>query len=687
MNLDGTNLTELVNYLPLQAPEGAEGMSYITGMFVDGEGNLWLTEMGNFYGYDLPDDFDPETDEMWLYYYDMGNVTAIRKLDETGAELLSVDISSLAEGIEYFYVSAFAVDSSGNAYIGAEQTIYVLDSNGRTQFKLEVTSWVERLIVMPDGSVAFTGFADGGRVVKSIDIAARSWGEEISLPFSANTVFPGGGDYSFIFSDGNNLFGIEESTGESIMLLNWIDSDMSLDGISNIIMLPDGRVLCTSYTWNNYDDRPLFELVILTKTPYEDLPERIVLTLATVWLDWSLRSNIVNFNKTNDTYRIRVIDYSEFRTEDDWMAGVTRLSTEIISGRVPDILDVSNLPYSQYVARNLLVDLNPYIDADPELNRDNLMDSVLRAAEINGGLYQIFPTFSISTLYGHPSVLGPNMGWNMSEFRDVLRANPQADFPLGQDFTKNAFLQFAISVGMDDFVDWSTGRCHFDTDSFIQLLEFANTFPEEFDWDYETYISPYELIAAGRQIILPWGISDFRDIQSGRAMFGGDVVFKGFPTESRTGNTLNLWSGNLSMTSKCSDKDGAWEFMRTIISEDSQGSRGWGFPVNKTAFNKRLEDAMTPQTYIDEYGNEVEMSQGGIGWGDGPMVELFALTQQDADLLMALIGSLSGTSSQNEALMNIINEGATDFFNGRNSAQDAARVIQSRATILIAELS
>jgi len=40
----------------------------------------------------------------------------------------------------------------------------------------------------------------------------------------------------------------------------------------------------------------------------------------------------------------------------------------------------------------------------------------------------------------------------------------------------------------------------------------------------------------------------------------------------------------------------------------------------------------------------------------------------------------------NADLMNIIMEGASDYFNGRYStAQEAARVIQSRAAILIAE--
>jgi len=687
IEIDGTNLKELSNYSSGSPPEGAIGNAYLNSMLADGEGNLWVSESGNYYGFDIPEgvDVDMESGEQWQYYYDMGNVMTVRKLDETGAEIMSVDISSLAAGTDYFYVSTFNIDKDGNIYIGAEQTIYVLDNNGRLQFKLEISNWVDRLISLPDGTVAFSGYTDGGRVLRKIDFATRAWGEEMKLPMDAYNSFPGSGDYSIVYTNNMSLFGLETGTGEGVKLLSWLDSDINPDGLNNITMLADGRILCTSYRWNRSAEKANFELIILTKTLYETLPQKTILTLATVWLDWNLRNSIVDFNKSNETYRIQVIDYSEFNTEEDYSAGFTKLTTEIISGRIPDILDISNLPYAQYVARGLLQDLYTYIDADPDMDRSDYFESVFGAAEINGGLYQIFPTFNISTLVGHPNVLGPGIGWNMSEFQNVIRANPQADVPMGLGYTKSAFINYAVSLGMDEFVDWPAGKCNFNNDDFIQLLEFSGMFPTDYEWS-ENDPQPNELIATGRQIMTPMWVHDFRDLQYYVALFGGDLVFKGFPNEGRNGNTLNLYSG-LAMTSVCPYKDGAWEFMRLILTEEWQDQIGWGFATNRASFNKRLEEEMTPNYYIDENGNEVEMSRGGMSWGDGPMIEFYALTQEEADKVLALIDSVSGVMGQNESLMNIINEGAADFFSGRSTAQDAARVIQSRASIYIAEQS
>jgi hypothetical protein len=64
--------------------------------------------------------------------------------------------------------------------------------------------------------------------------------------------------------------------------------------------------------------------------------KKTVLTLACMGLDWNLRSQIVKFNRTSDQYRIEVQDYSEYNTGDDYTAGLTKLGTEILSGKVPD---------------------------------------------------------------------------------------------------------------------------------------------------------------------------------------------------------------------------------------------------------------------------------------------------------------------------------------------------------------
>jgi hypothetical protein len=90
-------------------------------------------------------------------------------------------------------------------------------------------------------------------------------------------------------------------------------------------------------------------MITMTKTPYTAVEQKTTLTFACMYLDWNIRSQIIKFNRSNSDYRIEVEDYSEYNTNDDYTAGLTKLTTEIISGKVPDILDTqpADPPYAR----------------------------------------------------------------------------------------------------------------------------------------------------------------------------------------------------------------------------------------------------------------------------------------------------------------------------------------------------
>lgn len=109
-------------------------------------------------------------------------------------------------------------------------------------------------------------------------------------------------------------------------------------------------------------------LVVLNRVDAASIQKKTELTLACFGLDYNLRSQIVKFNRSSADYRIVVKDYSEYATDDDYNAGLTKLNTEIISGSVPDLIaNNMQMPIRQYAAKGLLLRISgPYIDAVPE---------------------------------------------------------------------------------------------------------------------------------------------------------------------------------------------------------------------------------------------------------------------------------------------------------------------------------
>jgi ABC-type glycerol-3-phosphate transport system substrate-binding protein len=683
-NLDGTGVEKLEQYEPPQVPEGLLGSVNLNYMTADAEGNLWVCESGWFYHYELPEGWDPGQGNQWEYYVDDGQETYIRKLDANGAEITRLDISSLAQEMEYFYVNSMQVDDAGNIFICFEMNVYVLGPDGQTLFTLEAPEYVYNLVLLGNGKVGAMSWdtATGKQVLKPIEVATKSWGQDMPLPMNVYNIYNGDSQYAFYYSDSSNFYGYNLETGEGEKLLNWIGCDINQNDLMAVVPMEDGRIICFTYSWN-YEGQGNVEIALLSKKPASEVEQKTILTLACMYLDYDLRGEIIKFNKTNGKYRIEVNDYSEYNTEEDWYAGLTKLTTEITSGQVPDLLCTNQLPVKQYAAKGLLEDLYPYIDADPELGRNALMESVLKAMEIGGKLYETASNFAIQTVVGNSSVVGKEMGWTLDEANELLKAHPGANL-LDYYMTRESVLSEFCAMSMADYVDWQTGKCSFDSDGFIKLLEFVKTFPEEYVLDEDNYVSPAEMIMSGKQLCSILYVGDFEQFQMYKAMFGGDITFKGYPTESRKGNVVNVSSG-IAMSSKCVDKEGAWEFMRLQFTEEYQAKRRyWNFPTNKAVFNAKLEEAMKQEYYIDENGEKKPVSRGSWGWDD-LTVEIYAITQEEADMIMDLINSAERTASYDESIMEIIRDEAAAFFAGQKSAKETAAVIQSRVNIYVNE--
>jgi len=474
------------------------------------------------------------------------------------------------------------------------------------------------------------------------------------------------------------LIGVVAETGEPVKVLSWTDCALSAKDIDSVMLLPDGRIAVTRRSQVGTDGgMSAIELLLLTETSVGELPEKIQLTFGTFNFNSEMSYAVEQFNRNSETHSINVIDYSLFSTDEDPRGGFLRLTTEINSGNSPDILEVGRLPFRNYISKSLLIDLYPLLDADPELSRGSIIESVLKASEIDSSLYFIFPSFISMTIMGHPSVLGSDPGWTVDEFLAVFDENPQADIPMGGYISKDMFFTNVLRGDMDKFIDWESGAAYFDSDEFIALLETANTFPMDINEDNNRKM--IELVATGRQIMLMNFFTGVSDLPTYRTLFGGDLVIKGFPKINRDGNDFVPMSC-LAITSNCSDIDAAWEFVRIFLTEDYQrnGTPDWMFPASKVVFDQRLEKAMIPT----EGSGSASFSGGGMLEIENP-----ELSQAEADTVRAFIDSITRMWYRDTSLETIVSESAEDFFNGMTTASEAARVVQSRVTVYISEHS
>lgn len=648
---------------------------------------------------------------LWLFrqtsrYADDGtegdSISELIQLDAHGTLLRTITPVSDEETDDtdswrYTYIDSILSDDKGYVYTYDHQTVNVYGPDGSFVFSKSGDELNGQICQLSASEVGMTtSSADGKMVFKQLDPETKDWGKETPVSSRAWNILPGNDVYAYFFMDNGNIFGERRDNGEVEKVVDWIACDVDSNSINSdrFGFLSDGRIVAVTYEYSD-NDPSRQQVLVLNRVDAAAVTTKTELTLACFGLDYNLRSQIVKFNKSNPDYRIVVKDYSEYATDDDYNAGLTKLNTELISGNVPDILvNGTELPIGQYAAKGLLEDLWPYLDADPEYSRDKLMTQPLNAAQTDGKLYRLPIDFGVTTAVGLGKVVGEYTTWTLADVNDALSKLPEGATVFNKYYTQAEMLKYCIAMNAENFMNWQDGTCSFDSDEFRALLEFVKPFPAEYDWqsDAEEYESDYTRLKNGKQLLYPTSISDFDSIYYMFATLDHDVRFIGFPREDgSSGNAFNA-SCTLSISTACRDKSGAWAFIRSTLSNDYQENI-WNYPIVKSVFEAKAQEAMTQEyetdadgnQILDDDGNPIPISNGGMSYGDEPMIELYAVTQEQYDAVMALIDSTTSFVDYDQNVLSIISDEAAGYFAGSKTVEEASKLIQSRVSLYIQE--
>lgn len=680
--------------------------SDVYSLGVASDGRLITVESAYLSYNNAPTDVLKETED-YYNYYNYSNAYFVRTLDADGNELSFARLDVGED--QYLYAANLVLDENDNMILSGDGGVFVYALDGSIVTAVTDDSesvWVDSVSKLRDGRIVGSMYGENGMELRVIDVAGGKFGDTLSIPNEAYNLVPAtGGEYDAYYSSGTNFYGIkfgETNTDyTTTKLFSWINCDINGDNISRVLVRDDGSVITVLNEYDSADETFDVFLATISLVPYDSVPHKEELTLATQYLNWNVRSKIVSFNRKNDNYRIVIKDYSEFNTEEDYSAGRTKLTTELLAGNVPDIIDLSGLPYTQLAGKGLLQDLYPLIDADSDLNRDDFFASVLSAREVNGGLYSTVDGFSINTVMGATSIVGEEPGWTYDEFNAALATMretvPECD-ALGMYTTQSDILRICLMLDMNDYVNWATGEVKFDTPQFVELLNFAADFPESFDYDnYEYTPADNDLnrITEGRQMLMQSYISDMETIAYYDTYFGGNATYIGFPTSDGSSGSLFDLDQGYAISAKSEYKDAAWSFLRELFTEKYQSDQSnvYSLPSNKAAFDKRLKEAMTPDyqkdvdgNYVlDEEGNKIPIAKISYGTENGTF-DIYSLSQEQADKLLALINSTTAVANYaDDSVFDIVSEQSQAFFAGQKSAEEVAKLVQSKANIYVNE--
>ena len=317
--LDGS-ITPLAAYTPVVPEVDGEGKrdfntsQTINRVFRNEEGNFVVLESVYTSWSEAPEDVKAD-DPDYFNYLQSDSAYYLRTLDETGAELSRGKLE--LEDPDNFYADNSQLDEQGNLVVSREGGILAFKPDGSPAYQIDFEGWVYSMAKLKDGRVSVYAYDmsatdySKAMALRIIDSASGSFeSKTYTLARDVYEVISGGGDYDLYYSSGTHFYGykLAEESGE--MLFDWIGCDVNNNALQLVSVREDGVVEVFIGNYDEDADDSSFEYVSVSKVPYDSVPHKESLSMAVMYLDYHTQQAIINFNRSNDKYRIDVRDYS-----------------------------------------------------------------------------------------------------------------------------------------------------------------------------------------------------------------------------------------------------------------------------------------------------------------------------------------------------------------------------------------
>ncbi len=624
-------------------------------------------------------------DRLFLYYSKPEGTPGLCMIDSSdGHVLVDYDINGLFPNL--MGIESVSYDKDNNVYIYGENIIGVISPNNEKLCMIPIEEWLGGMFHAPDGNVYIYYTNGAGTPLKLVNPRTRTL-DTTGIDFQTvryMNVSMGYTDDLFAYND-SGFWGGTLADGHFENYFDWIGLNVNSSDLVLAGELPDGRYFALANADEEErvqgEDEQL-QLVFIKRIPAEEAEPVKELTYGCLWLDYEYKRQILAFNKSHSDVHISVKEYcSDDISYDD---AINALNSDIISGKSPDIINLLNIAFDKYAEKGLFEDLTPYME-DDGIPKEDYLPNLINEFSIDDKMFAFYPCFRINAVCMRGANAEGREGWTLADFVKYFEDVPvQNIFEYGN---RSMMFENCLYKNLDEFVNWETGECHFDSEAFIQFLHFANQYDEAFYFSDD--FGSQDKIMNNKLYLVQTTISTVTAYRGLNAFFNGDVVFIGYPDANCHGNYDVNYQGALAMSSQTKNKDAAWEFLRMFLEDDFQNhiadGEYSGFPIKESALQRMYDSAMKEETVINpDTGEEEKVVKEYFGISDYSR-EIYSVSEEDVANLDALIRNLRPNNTYPQKIFDIITEETAPFFNGNKSAEECARIIENRLSIYVSE--
>ncbi len=482
--------------------------------------------------------------------------------------------------------------------------------------------------------------------------------------------------YDFYYHDDYGIYGVKGSEVESVV--SWINSDLPVGHVMNCHPLENGTFLLNAMDLETY----MGQFRIAKQRSKEELENVQIITLSTFGMYNKLEGAVIEYNRAEKGSRIVVQDYADYNTFEDNTLGLKKLREDLLDGVVADMVCTDGLNFESLAGKGLFADWYELMEQDTEFNRVDYLQNFFESYEYDGKLQRLGVSFTVLTAAAKSGHTGTQQGCTMAELMALADSMPQGmKFFTFKD--RDAMISHWYEKGQNSFVNRVKSECYFDSPDVVKFLKMLRQLPDKLspedyskeEWDRINADDPY-IFAEDRALIEFRTFSQPMDYHAMiRTTFGdAPVTLLGSPMETDAGNGgIFDTRFTISVNAQSEHKDAVWGFMKHLLSVKYQKKLNDSMPVHRGVLKQKLELATKQVTAQVPFA--------------GTDVNIGAASPETMDALYSYIEGIRTCYYYDPTVYQIMKEETDMFLSGDQTAENAAKIMQSRVSIYLSEQS
>lgn len=420
------------------------------------------------------------------------------------------------------------------------------------------------------------------------------------------------------------------------------------------------------------------------------------LTIAVVTKDMYLDTAVKKFEELHPGVSVEVKEYTSSTSEKgegvraadpgDIEKYVTTMNTQLMSGQGSDIILLNNLPYQTYADKNLLVDLSGLMQSDQSFDSSKYYQNIFEALKYKDKLYGLPVNIGIDVIAADKTLLADSQvqiddsNWDWHDFvktaekvmNDNQNGRTQEMYALaGMD--EKRLITTLVKENYGNLVDPEKKTANFTGQEFLDLLNLSKYLIDHklvnTDIDQTNIM---DMAARGKLVFNFTSLTGFFHLQAAKAIFSESVQLLRPP-----GNVFFSTDSMYGISSKSSNQELAWEFLKFLVSDDmmTQG----GMPINKSVLPQIAQNFTQA---IQTRGGKMIIKDDGI---PGQSITMQPPTQEDVDYMENLLSQANVYIGTDQKIISIVQEETAAFLTGQKTAETTAQLIQDRVSTYLNE--